>query len=111
MHTFLATPSVQAEKAALRELNATVPAVPQYLNWSEAAITWDRSDHPDHIPKLGKYALVVNPIVDNDKLSKVLMDGGSSINIIYMDTRKRMHLSETQLRHINVKFHGIVPGR
>ena len=93
MHTFLGTPSVQQEKAALRELNATVPAVPQYLNWSEVPITWDRSDHPDYIPEPGKCALVVAPIIDDYKLSKVLMDGGSSINILCLDTLKRMHLS------------------
>ena len=37
--TFLATPSAKKEKAAWRELNATMPEVPQYLNWSE---------HPSH---------------------------------------------------------------
>src|SRR5664279_3908453 len=110
MHTFLGTPSVRQEKAALCELNATVPAVPQYLNWSEVPITWDRSDNPDYIPEPGKYALVVAPYIDDYKLSKVLMDGGSSINIMYRDTLKRMHLSETQLRHNNVRFHGIVLG-
>ena len=39
------------------------------------------------------------------------MDGGSSINILYLETLKRMHLSETQLIKSDVKFHGIVPGR
>ena len=31
----LATDSSRKEKAAWRELNATVPAVPQYLDWSD----------------------------------------------------------------------------
>ena len=39
------------------------------------------------------------------------MDGGSSINILYLETLKCMHLSKTQLNHSDVKFHGIVPGR
>jgi hypothetical protein len=95
----------------MRELNATMPDVPQYLNWSEAAITWDRSDHPDHVPHPGKYALVVDPIVDNFRLTKVLMDGGSSLNILYYDTLSRMNLSEDQLDHSNLTFHGIVPDR
>ena len=43
---FLGTPTAKEEKAELRELNATVPDVPQYLDWSEAPITWDREDHP-----------------------------------------------------------------
>ena len=108
---FLGTPSAKEEKAELRELNATVPDVPQYLNWSEMPITWDREDHPDRVPSPGKYALVVDPIVDNFRLTKVLMDGGSSLNIMYEETLKRMNLTEDQLDYSKVKFHGIVPGK
>ena len=95
MVCFLGTPSAKEEKAALRELNATVPDVSQYLDWSEQTITWDREDHPDYVPHPGKYALVVDPIVDNFRLTKVLMDGGNSLNILYEDTLKRMNLSES----------------
>ena len=56
------------------------------------------------------YALVVSPIVAKYKLTKVLMDGGSSINILYIATLRRMRFSKSQLSHSNVKFHGIVPG-
>ena len=88
-----------------------MPAVPQYLDWSEAPITWDRSDHPPVVYRPGRYALVVAPIVDNFRLQKVLMDGGSSINLLYLDTLKRMNLSETQLSHSKISFHGIIPGK
>jgi hypothetical protein len=50
-HTFLGTPTVRASKSALRILNATVPAVPQYVRWSETPCTFDRKDHPTVIPK------------------------------------------------------------
>ena len=108
---FLGTPTAKEEKAELRELNATVPDVPQYLDWSEAPITWYREDHLEHVPHPGKYALVVDPIVDNFRLTKVLMDGGSSLNILYEDTLKRMNLAHSQLDYSNVTFHGIVPRR
>jgi hypothetical protein len=39
------------------------------------------------------------------------MDGGSRINILYLETLHRMKLSETQLEHSNITFHGVVPGR
>ena len=39
------------------------------------------------------------------------MDGGASINIMDLSTLEKLHLSKTQLRHSNVRFHGIVPGR
>ena len=92
-HTFLGTPSPKAQKSILRALNATVPAVPQYLKWSEVPIIWDRVDHPDSIPSIGNYALIVNPLVHGYELTKCLMDGGSSINILYIETLKKMHLS------------------
>ncbi|KAK1603674.1 hypothetical protein QYE76_027347 [Lolium multiflorum] len=66
-HTFLGTPTVRAKKSALRILNATVPAVPQDVKWSEKACTFDRSDHPAVIPK-ECYALVVSPRIDGIKL-------------------------------------------
>jgi hypothetical protein len=31
----------------------------------------------------GRYPLVVDPVIGNARLTKVLMDGGSSLNIIY----------------------------
>jgi hypothetical protein len=61
------------------------------------AITFDCDDHPDNIPNPGVYPLVVDPIIANTRLTKELMDGGSSLNIIYAQTLdllgiKRMHL-------------------
>ena len=58
-------------------------AVPRYLKWSEHDITWSRRDHPDVVEHPGLLALVVAPQVHGYKLKKVLMDGRSSINILY----------------------------
>ena len=63
------------------------------------------------MPQPGKYALVVDPIVDDFRLTKVLMDGGSSLNILYEDTLKRINLEHSQLDYSKVTFHCIVPGR
>jgi hypothetical protein len=58
-------------------------AAPVYLDWSDKPITFDQADHPDHVPSPGKYPLVVDPVIGDVRLTKVLMDGGSSLNIIY----------------------------
>jgi hypothetical protein len=47
------------------------------------AITFDRYDHLDYVPNPGVYPLIIDPIIANTRLTKVLMDGGSSLNIIY----------------------------
>ena len=38
----------------------------------------------------GRYLLVVDPIVRKKHLTKVLMDGGSGLNILYVDTLNAM---------------------
>ena len=49
-----------------------------------------KDDHPASIPRPRSYPLVVDPVVSNMRLSKVLMDGGSSLNILYIDTLEAM---------------------
>ena len=45
------------------------------------------------------------------KFTKVLMDGGSSINILHYETFRRMGLTDKKLRQSNMVFHGVVPGK
>jgi hypothetical protein len=70
---------------------------PLFLDWSKVAITFDLDDHPDYIPNPGVYPLVVNPIVANTRLTKVLMDEGSSLNIIYAQTLDLLGITRTHL--------------
>ncbi|KAK1648151.1 hypothetical protein QYE76_065956 [Lolium multiflorum] len=109
-YTFLGTPTVRATKSATRILNATVPAVPQYVRWSEVPCTFDREDHPAIVPK-EYYALVVSPRINGYDFSKCLMDGGASLNIMYLETLERMNLTKEQLKHSTTEFHGVVPGK
>jgi hypothetical protein len=81
-----ARPSRWCEKLIRREVfNANV-AKPSYLKWSEVLITFDRNDHPDHVPQPGSYPLVVAPLFKSKRVHKVLMDGGSLINMLYAST-------------------------
>ena len=92
-------------------MNAVMPATPNWLRWSEHTVTWSRDDHPPQVREPGKLALVVAPYVAGYKLTKVLMDGGSSINILYYDTFQRLRLKDSSLQPTSTVFHGIVPGR
>jgi hypothetical protein len=69
-------------KRERHEVFAAEKAPPSFLDWSEDAISFSREDHPNRIPNLGQYPLVVDPVIGNARFSKVLMDGGSSLNIL-----------------------------
>jgi hypothetical protein len=64
------------------EVLAAEKAPPSFLDWSEDAITFSREDHLNRIPNPGQYPLVVDPVIGNVWFSKVMMDGGSSLNIL-----------------------------
>ena len=82
-----------------------------FLKWSGSPITFDRSDHPDSVTHLGRYPLVVDPIVSMKRLTKVLMDGGSGLNIMYAETLDAMGVDRSRIRPIRAPFHGIMPGK
>jgi hypothetical protein len=73
--------STRQRKQERREVFSVQLATPLFLDWSEVAITFDRDDHPDYVPNRGVYPLVVDPIIANTRLTKVLMDGGSVLTL------------------------------
>ena len=110
-HTFVGLDTKRDEKVVKRAVHATAPDVPQWLNWSEQAITWTCQDHPPRVDYPGKFALVVALQVKGYILTKTLMDGGRSINILYYETFRRMNLCDSALQPSVTTFHAIVPER
>ena len=66
--------------------------------------------HPSHIARLRCYPLVVDPIIRKKRLTKVLMDGGSGLNILYVDTLDAMRIPRLELRLAGPPFHGVILG-
>jgi hypothetical protein len=87
-----ANASARHRKQERREVYLVKVAALVYLDWFDKPITFDRGDHPDFVPSPGRYPLIVDPIIGNVRLSKVLMDGGSSLNIIYAETLELLGL-------------------
>ena len=54
-------------------------------------------------------ALVLNPIVDGFRVTKVLMDGGSGLNLIYEDTLQKMQMDKSHIEQSYTTFQGIIP--
>ena len=54
--------------------------------------------------------MVLEPIIDGYHLTHVLMDGGSSLNLIYEDTVRRMGIDSSRISKIHTTFEGVIPG-
>ena len=54
--------------------------------------------------------MVLDPIIDVYRLTRVLMDGGSSLNLIYEDTVRRMGINLSRISRSNTTFEGVIPG-
>ena len=78
--------SKHQHKVRYREACAAESAIPSFLSWLDSPITFDQRDHPSHVARSDRYQLVVDPIIRKKRLTKVLMDGGSGLNILYVDT-------------------------
>jgi hypothetical protein len=103
--------SCRQRKRERHEVLAAEKVPPSFLDWSEDAITFSREDHPNRIPNPGHYPLVVDPVIGNARFSKVLMDGGSSLNILYAHTLRLLGIGLDQLRPSTMSFHGVAPGK
>jgi hypothetical protein len=76
-----------------RMINFVSMAVPEYLRWSGSPITFEWMEHMDSIPKLGRFLLIVDPLVGTTRLTKALMDGCSGLNLMYLDTFQGLGLT------------------
>jgi hypothetical protein len=105
----VANASAQHRKQERREVCSVKVAAPVYLDWSDKPITFDQGDHPDRVPSSGKYPLVVDLVIGNVRLTRVLMDRGSSLNIIYAETLRLLQIDLSTIWAGAAPFHGIIP--
>jgi hypothetical protein len=104
-------PTKQSQKATRREVLNIEPAVPTPLQSSEVPISFSRADQWTSFSGPGRFPLVLKTVVAGSRLNKVLIDGGSGLNILFTKTLKKMKLDITHmLTKSTSPFYGIVPG-
>jgi hypothetical protein len=91
------------------QLIHTKPSQP--LRWSEQPITFSWADHWVHIPDPESYLLVVEPIVKGALLPQTLIDRGRRLNVIIVDTLKKMDFDFKRLTECDELFFGIVSSK
>src|SRR4051812_23912864 len=97
-------------KRALRSLTE-VHQVATINPWSNTAITFNASDEPKFRTARAPAALVLSPIVDGCRLAKVLIDGGSGLNLIYEETLQKMEIDWNRIERSSTTFRGIIPSQ
>jgi hypothetical protein len=80
----------EERKHAIQGAKAIEPGTPKLSQWVACSITFDRKDHPASIRHGSSAALIPDPIIDGFHIMKVLMDSGSSLNLLYQDTVRKM---------------------
>ena len=54
--------------------------------------------------------MVLDPIIDGFHLTRVLMDDGSSLNLLYQDTVRKMGIDPSRIKPTKTIFKGVIPG-
>jgi hypothetical protein len=99
------------QKLLLREIMFVELAVPRPIRWSEVPISFSRNDQWTSFSEPGKFPLVLDPVVAEVRLTKVLITGGSGLNLIFASTLRKMGLDFTDmLVPSKFPFYSIVPG-
>ena len=86
-------------------------ANPNYSPWSEVPITFSRADQWEDIPYTGHFPLVLDATIQKVLFRKVLVDGGSALNLLFTGALKELGLRITDLTPSDSSFWGVIPGR
>lgn len=95
-----------------REIAAAEPSFDsqKQLKWSSTPIIFDTEDHPDRTTAVGCLPLLVSPMIHNLKVTKMLVDGGSGLNLISPVVIIRLQIPDGDLEE-TVTFQGVNSGR
>jgi hypothetical protein len=103
--------SRREQKLLLREIMFVELAAPRPLRWSEVPISFSRDDQWTSFSEPGKFPLVLDPVVAEVRLTKVLINGRSGLNLIFTSTLRKMALDfMDMLVPSKCPFYGIIPG-
>jgi hypothetical protein len=89
--------SRREQKLLLREIMSIEPVAPRPLRWSEVPISFSRDNQWTSFSEPGKLTLVLDLVVAEVRLTKVLIDSGSGHNLIFASTLRKIGLDFTDM--------------
>ena len=96
------TESRRERKLAVTSEETT--ANPSYRPWSKVPITFCRADQWVDIPYIGRFPLVLDTTVQKLLFRKVLVDGGSALNLLFARALRELALGITDLMPSDSSF-------
>jgi hypothetical protein len=87
---------------------ATHSALTPY-RWSELSITFSRADQWLNFDHPSKYPLLVDPVIQESQVKKVLVDDGSSTNVTFPRILQALGIPIADLIESDTAFFGIIP--
>jgi hypothetical protein len=101
--------SKRQQKLNDRQILVVAIGPPAPYRWSEHPITFTRADQWLNFDHPVKYLLPVDPVIRESRLKKVLVDGGSIINVTFPRTLQGMGVALKEFHESDTPFFGIVP--
>jgi hypothetical protein len=101
--------SKRQQKLNDRQILVATTGPPAPYRWYKHPITFTQADQWLNFNHPGKYPLLVDPLIRESKVKKVLVDGGSSINVTFPRTLQGLGVPLKELHESDTPFFGIVP--
>jgi hypothetical protein len=77
---------------------------PRFLAWSHQEISFNHEDRWAVIPEPGRFLLVLDPYINSVRFERVIIDSGSSIDIMFRNSLPALKLSQVNLKPYEAQF-------
>ena len=74
-------------------------------------ISFSRQDKWAAIHEPGCFPLILDPCINSIRFERVLVDGGSSTNMLFRNSLPALKLTQVQLKPYEAQFWGVLPGQ
>jgi hypothetical protein len=101
--------SKRQQKLNDRQILVAATSPPTPYRCYEHPITFTRADQWLNFDHPGKYPLHVDPVIRESRVKKVLVDGGSNINVTFPRTLQGLGVALKELHELDTPFFGIGP--
>jgi hypothetical protein len=103
--------SRREHKVMARKALAENPTKRQAPKWADVEISFGQEDcRLENFSEPGRFPIVVNPLIENWGFSRVFVNGGSAVNLIFASTLDLMEDTRAAMKPVSRRIHCGIPG-